>query len=136
MHVRRALHPARACALLLLSIAGLTGLARSSVTRADESDTCSAVTRDLRGQIEEIKRLNAALPILVAPASPSKKHQPEAPAQVAARDRVQADTLNDMLPAMGCARLDIDQELKEPLDTSLLPAKAPPKHKKQKHEQW
>ena len=107
----RALHPARAGALLLLSFAVLTGLEGSSVTRADESDTCSAVTRDLRSQVEEIKRLNAAPPALVVPTNPAKKHQPEAPTQIAARDRVQADTLNDMLPAMGCARVDIDQEL-------------------------
>lgn len=135
MHKQRALHPARAGALLLLSFVFLSALARVNVSRADESDTCSAVTRDLRGQIEEIKSLNAAPPTL-APANPSKKHQPEAPPQIAARDRVQADMLNDMLPGMGCPRLDIDQELKQPANPSLLPAKVPPKHKKQKHERW
>jgi hypothetical protein len=134
MRKQRALHPARAGALLLLSFVLFLVSARIDVSRADESDTCSAVTRDLRGQIEEIKSLNAAPPTL-APANPSKKHQPEAPTQTAARDRVQADMLNDMLPGMGCPRLDIDQELKQPANPSLLPAKASAKHKKQKHEQ-
>lgn len=133
MRKQRALHPARAGASLLLPFVFLSASAWIDVSRADEVDMCSAVTRDLRTQIEEIKTLNAAPPTLTPPANPSKKHQPEAPTQIAARDRTQADMLNDMLPGMGCQRLDIDQELKRPADPSLLPAKVPQKHKKHNH---
>lgn len=98
--------------------------------RAAESDTCGAVTRDLRGQIEVIKRLKVQSGDSL---TTSRKHPAEPPQQIAARDREQAEVLNQMLPAMGCASLDIEQELAKPADQALLPAAAPKKHKKHKH---
>jgi hypothetical protein len=52
--------------------------------------------------------------------------------QVLARQRRQADSLNELLPALGCKTVDIDSELKRPPNPALLPAKSKhtKKHKK------
>lgn len=97
--------------------------------RASESETCAAVNRDLRGQIEVIKQLKRQ------PASTlknSSKNPEEPPQKIAARNREQAEELNRMLPAMGCASLDIERELAKPVDRAFLPKAAPKKHKKHK----
>jgi hypothetical protein len=102
-------------------------------TRADSStpvDTCAAVTNDLRGQSETIKQLNAS-PGGALRSEKKKGVPPESPQSIAARERGQVDVLNQMLPGMGCPRLDIDYELTQPLNEALLPP-APKKIKKHK----
>ncbi len=62
---------------------------------------------------------------------PSKRRKgPERPETLLTRWRAQAESLNAMLPGMGCARLDIDRELAEPPNAALLP---PAPHPKQSH---
>lgn len=123
----------RTLALCMALVAAVCGLPPSK-TRAGEpaptTDTCAAVTRDLRGQIETIKKLNASPAGTLR--SEKKKGAPlESPQNIAARERGQVDVLNQMLPGMGCPRLDIDYELTQPLNQALLPP-APKKIKKHK----
>lgn len=114
----------------LVGLAVCLSSALGMAAQAAESDTCAAVTRDLRGQIEVIKQLKTQS---ASPLTTSHKHPAEPPQKIAARDRVEAEELNRMLPAMGCASLDIEQELVKPVDQALLPPAAPKKHKKHKH---
>lgn len=126
----------RELALCMALVAVACGLPPSK-TRAGEPvpvdarvDTCAAVTNDLRGQIETIKKLNASPPGALR--GEKKKGAPlESPQSIAARERGQVDVLNQMLPGMGCPRLDIDYELTQPLNQALLPP-APKKIKKHK----
>jgi hypothetical protein len=121
----------RKLALSMALVAVAYGLPPSK-TRAGEPapvDTCAAVTNDLRGQIETIKKLNASP--AGALRSEKKGVPPESPQSIAARERGQVDVLNQMLPGMGCPRLDIDYELTQPLNQALLPP-APKKIKKHK----
>lgn len=108
---------------------GISSSSLSTAVEAAETDTCTAVTRDLRSQIEVIKQLKAQPANSLA--APSK-HPQETPQQIATRDREEADVLNRMLPGMGCAPLDIDRELKQPTNQALLPKSAPARHKKHK----
>ena len=110
MHRRFALVVALAAIECGLSPSMLKGAPTSP-----ETDACAVATRDLRGQIETIK----------ASAVTSGKRtlaDRESPQIIAARDREQADALNQMLPGMGCQRLDIDYELSQPLNAAWLPA--------------
>lgn len=118
MRGSQALHPAQYAALLCFSCTALCASSLRETANANQIETCAVVTKDLRSQIEEIKRLNRAPASTVTRV---EKHPKESPRAIAARNRVEADALNDMLPGMGCKRLDIDQELKAPPDPSLLP---------------
>ena len=106
---------------LAAAVCGLSSGLTHAETPLQESDACALVVRDLRGQIEGMKLLKAQRP---SPSfdGPAKKHRaPESTHAILARDREQANALNAMLPGMGCARLDIDQELAQPLNAALLP---------------
>ncbi len=106
---------------LAAAVCGLSSGLTHAETPLHESEACALVVRDLKGQIERMKLLKAQRP---PPSfdSPAKKHRaPESPQAILARDREQANALNDMLPGMGCARLDIDRELAQPLNAALLP---------------
>ena len=119
----------REFALSMALVAVAYGLSPQK-SHAESTDTCAAVTNDLRGQIETIKKLNASS----AGALRSGKKRgasPESPQSIAARERGQVDVLNQMLPGMGCPRLDIDYELTQPLNQALLP---PPPKKIKKHK--
>lgn len=119
------------CGLVLTAaLAAVACCLSSTRPRADTSppaDTCSAVTRDLKSQIETIKQQKAHPDNGFA--TFSKKHgKPEDPQKTLSRAREQAEALNALLPGMGCPRLDIDSELAQPANQALLPA--PPKSSK------
>ena len=123
------------CGLVLTVVFATVACCLSSTRpHAEPADggACAAITRDLKGQIETIKELNAHTGNVFN--ANSKKHgKPEDPQKAASRAREQAETLNAMLPGMGCERLDIDHELTLPENQALLPAtqKSSKKHRTQ-----
>ncbi len=108
---------------------------------ASESPACLAIVKDLKGQIETIKVLKAhpdtgfrTFEIPIDSKSKAKKRtQAEDPRKILSRDREQAEALNAMLPGLGCSRLDIDYELKQPINEALIPPA--PKGTKKHHLQ-
>lgn len=103
-------------------VCGLSSVALGAGPPSQERDTCALATRDLRGQIEAMKVLKAKAPSLAFDEPSRMRKGPERPETLLARARAQADALNAMLPGMGCASLDIDRELAQPLNAALLPS--------------
>jgi hypothetical protein len=112
-----------------LALAGAMGIAiclSSAGLRAEQpglqNAPCAAVAKDLHGQIETIKLLkDKASDGLPQFSRAGKGAKSEDPQTVLVRARQQAEALNQMLPGLGCERIDIDYEMTQPLNRALLP---------------
>jgi len=113
-------------------VCGLSSIALGAGPPPLERDTCALVTRDLRGQIEAMKVLKTKAPSLSFDEPSKIRKGGERPETLLARARAQADALNAMLPGVGCASLDIDREMAQPLNAALLPP-APAGGRKHSH---
>lgn len=109
---------------------GLALPARADTAAAPDNGPCASMAKELVSQIEEMKKTRAAGNQLRAPVDPKVGDvhvfdqlaaRGNGTREALARERRQADTLNDMLPALGCPKVDIDAELKKPLNPALLP---------------
>lgn len=122
--------------LLAASAAVACSLSSTPLSAAPpaEGGACAAITKDLQGQIETLKALKAHPDNGFKQFSSTKKHpeKPEDPQKGLSRERERVETLNTMLPGMGCPRLDIDYELAQPLNQALLPES--PKSSKKHHK--
>ncbi len=126
------------CGRVLLAASAAVACSLSSTPRAappSEGGACAAITRDLLGQIETLKELKAHPDNGFKEFSSTKKHpeKPEDPQKELSRERERIETLNIMLPGMGCPRLDIDHELAQPLNQALLPPASKDSKKHHKH---
>jgi len=112
-----------AAALAVAAVAGGTLSARAE-SPDPQNATCAAMISDLESQIEQMKKTAGEAQSFTPPAGLKEK---------LARERREADELNEMFPALGCAKLDIDGELKKPAKPELLrsaPARSGKKHKR------
>jgi len=124
---------------------GFAAAARADTPAVTDDGPCAAMTREVNAQIEEMKRSRAAANQLKAPVDPKAGDvhifdelaaQSRGNRDLLSRERRQVDTLNDMLPALGCTKVDIDRELKKPLDPSIPPRKENTSGKKHKKKEF